>query len=46
MLGEDIYYVLVSMAIPDAPDLRAFHILEDGAVVEMPLTVRTTATPE
>ena len=43
-LGEDIYYVLVSLADPDKPEIRAFNIMDDGSVIEKPLTVQTTAT--
>lgn len=41
-LGEDIYYILVSLET-DEPDIRAFHIMEDGVIVEKPLVIHPAA---
>jgi proteasome lid subunit RPN8/RPN11 len=41
--GEDIYYILVSLAVPDEPVVKAFHILENGTVLEKPLTFKSTS---
>ncbi|MDA0769320.1 MAG: M67 family metallopeptidase [Chloroflexi bacterium] len=45
-LGEDIYYLLISLASPDEPDIKAFHIMENGTVVERPLTIQGAGTPQ
>ncbi len=42
-VGEDIYYVLVSLENPDEPIVKAFHILENGTVLEKPLPIKTTS---
>ena len=39
-VGEAIYYVLVSLESPDEPEVKAFHIMEEGNVIERPLTIQ------
>ena len=42
-VGEDIYYVLVSLNVPDEPVVEAFYILANGTVVEKPLAFKSTS---
>ena len=41
--GEDIYYVLVSLKVPDEPVVKAFYILANGTVAEKPLAFKSTS---
>ena len=38
-LGEDIYYILVSLEDKDNPLIRAFRIMESGDIVEQDFSV-------
>lgn len=42
-VGEDIYYVLVSLEDPDEPVVKAFQIMANGTVLEKPLTIKSTS---
>ena len=43
-VGEEICYVLVSLEGPGEPEIKAFHIMEDGAVVERPIVIQTASS--
>ena len=38
-LGEDIYYILISLEDKSAPLMRAFRIMESGEIVEQDFAV-------
>ena len=39
-LGDDIYYILVSLEDKANPDIRAFRIMESGEIVEQEISVQ------
>ena len=38
-LGDDVFYILVSLEDRDDPAIRAFHVQEDGEIVEEGLEI-------